>query len=606
MDCIYKNPNAPIEDRVKDLLSRMTLQEKIGQMTQIERSVATPSVLKDLSIGSILSGGGSAPFEKALSCDWAKMVDRFQQAALDSRLGIPLIYAIDAVHGNNSVYGATIFPHNIGLGATRDADLAQRIGAATALEVRASGIHYNFAPCVTVCRDARWGRCYESYSEDTEIVRKMTSIITGLQGQPPVGHPKGYPFVAGRNNVIACAKHFVGDGGTKKGINEGNTILSYDDLERIHMEPYLDCISQGVSTVMASYSSWNGRKLHADHFLLTEILKDKLGFKGLVISDWEALDRLCEPMGSNYRYCISTAVNAGIDMVMVPHRYKQFFEDLMFLVESGEVQMSRIDDAVERILRVKFVCGLFEYPFSDRSLLDIVGCKLHRELAREAVRKSLVLLKNGKNPENSFLPLDRNAKRILVAGTHADDLGYQCGGWTGTWCGGSGRITIGTTILDAIREAVGDKTEVIYDQYPSPDSLAGQNFSFAIVVVGEPPYVETLGDNTELVIPFNGSDIICSVADKIPTLAILISGRPLVLEPRLLEKVDALVAAWLPGSEGEGITDVVFGDFEFEGRLPVTWFRSIEQLPINAEHNSYDPLFPLGFGLTCNKEKPVA
>ncbi|EOY33797.1 Glycosyl hydrolase family protein isoform 4 [Theobroma cacao] len=433
----------------------------------------------------------------------------------------------------------------------------------------------------------------------------MTSIVTGLQGQPPVGHPKGYPFVAGRNNVIACAKHFVGDGGTEKGINEGNTILSYDDLERIHMAPYLDCISQGVSTIMASFSSWNGRKLHADHFLLTEILKDKLGFKGFVISDWEALDQLCEPQGSNNRYCISSAVNAGIDMVMVPFKYKQFVEDLAFLVESGEVQMSRIDDAVERILRVKFVSGLFEHPFSDRSLLDIVGCKLHRELAREAVRKSLVLLKNGKNPENPFLPLDKNAKRILVAGTHADDLGYQCGGWTGTWHGCSGRITIGTTILDAIREAVGDKTEVIYDQYPSPDSLAGKNFSFAIVVVGEPPYAETLGDNAELVIPFNGSDIISSVADKIPTLAILISGRPLVLEPWLLEKVDALVAAWFPGSEGGGVTDVVFGDFEFEGRLPMTWFRSINQLPMNAGHNSYDPLFPLGFGLTCNKEKSV-
>ncbi|KAB1996899.1 hypothetical protein ERO13_D13G230000v2 [Gossypium hirsutum] len=602
MDCTYKNPNAPIEDRVKDLLSRMTLQEKIGQMTQIERSVATPADLKSFSIGSILSAGGSVPFQKALPADWADMVDKFQQAALESRLGIPLIYGIDAVHGNNSVYGATIFPHNVGLGATRDADLAQRIGAATALEVRATGIHYDFAPCVAVCRDPRWGRCFECYSEDTNIVRKMTSIITGLQGKPPADYPKGYPFVAGRNNVIACAKHFVGDGGTEKGINEGNTILSYDDLESIHMAPYLDCISQGVSTIMASYSSWNGRQLHADHFLLTEILKDKLGFKGFVISDWEALDRLTEPRGSNYRYCISTAVNAGIDMVMVPLRYKQFMDDLTFLVESGEVLMSRIDDAVERILRVKFVAGLFEYPFSDRSLLDIVGCKLHRELAREAVRKSLVLLKNGKNPENPFLPLDRTAKRILVAGSHADNLGYQCGGWTSTWFGGSGRITIGTTILDAIRESAGDKTEVIYDEYPSTNTLAGQ-YSFAIVVVGEPPYAETLGDNKELVIPFNGSDIISSVADKIPTLAILISGRPLVLEPQVLEKVDAFIAAWLPGTEGRGVTDVVFGDFEFEGRLPMTWFRSNDQLPMNPGQNSYDPLFPLGFGLTYNKEK---
>lgn len=607
MDCIYKDPNQPIEARIKDLLSRMTLKEKAGQMTQIERRAATPSVLKDLSIGSILSAGGSGPFDKALSADWADMVDGFQKSALESRLGIPLLYGIDAVHGNNSIYGATIFPHNVGLGATRDADLAQRIGVATALEVRASGIHYTFAPCVAVCRDPRWGRCYESYGSDTDIVRKMTSVITGLQGKPPPGHPKGYPFVAGRHNVVACAKHFVGDGGTDKGKNEGNTILSYEDLERIHMTPYPDCISQGVATVMASYSSWNGTQLHAHRFLLSDVLKDKLGFKGFLISDWEGLDRLSKPNphGSNYRTSICTAVNAGIDMVMVPFRYAKFLEDLIDLVESGEIPMTRIDDAVERILRVKFVAGLFEYPYSDRSLLDTVGCKLHRDLAREAVCKSLVLLKNGKDKKKPFLPLDRKAKRVLVAGSHADDLGYQCGGWTATWHGASGRITIGTTVLDAIREAVGDKTEVIYEQNPSPATFEGQDFSYAIVVVGEDPYAEHTGDNSELIIPFNANDVISLVADRIPTLVILISGRPLVLEPWILEKMDALIAAWLPGSEGGGITDVVFGDYDFEGRLPVTWFKSVEQLPMHPEDNSYDPLFPFGFGLTYNKKGPL-
>ncbi|XP_022857680.1 uncharacterized protein LOC111378683 isoform X2 [Olea europaea var. sylvestris] len=305
------------------------------------------------------------------------MIDGFQNAALESRLGIPLIYGVDAVHGNNNVYGATIFPHNIGVGATRDADLVRRIGEVTALEVRASGAHYAFAPCVAISRDPRWGRCYESYSEDTEVVRKMTSLVTGLQGQPPEGHPKGYPFLAGRKNVIACAKHFVGDGGTDYGTNEGDTIISYDDLERIHMAPYLDCMSQGVCTVMASYSSWNGIKLHAHHFLLTEILKDKLGFKGFVISDWEALDRLCVPRGSKYRQCIMSAVNAGIDMVMVPFRFELFLGEFLSLVESGEIPMSRIDDAVERILRVKFVAGIFEHPLSDRSLLDVVRCKVN-------------------------------------------------------------------------------------------------------------------------------------------------------------------------------------------------------------------------------------
>lgn len=603
--CIYKDPNAPVEARVKDLLSRMTLKEKVAQMIQIERRSASPYYLRDLAVGSVLSVGGSAPFQNALSSDWADMVDGFQKLALDSRLGIPIIYGIDAVHGNNNVYGATIFPHNIALGATRDGDLIRRIGVATALEVRASGIHYTFAPCVAVSRDPRWGRCYESYSEDTNVVRKMTSIVSGLQGQPPEGHPKGYPFVAGRNNVIACAKHFVGDGGTDRGINEGNTILSYEDLERIHMTPYLDCISQGVSTVMASYSSWNGRQLHSDHFLLTEVLKDKLGFQGFVISDWEGLNRLSQPHGSNYRYCISAAVNAGVDMVMVGRKYEHFVDDLMFLVESGEMPMARIDDSVERILRVKFVAGLFEYPFTDRSLLDMVGCKLHRELAREAVQKSLVLLKNGKDPKKPFLPLDKNAKKILVAGTHADDLGCQCGGWTITWDGVSGRITIGTTILDAIKRAVGEKTEVIYEKNPSPETLARQDYSYAIVAVGEGPYAEFTGDNSELVIPFNGTDVITSVADRIPTLVILISGRPLVLEAWLLEKIDAFVAAWLPGTEGAGITDVIFGDYGFKGRLPVTWFKKIEQLPINSGDNSYDPLFPFGFGLTYNGEKSL-
>ncbi|XP_047973268.1 beta-glucosidase BoGH3B-like isoform X2 [Salvia hispanica] len=441
MNCVYKDPLAPIEARIKDLLSQMTLPEKIAQMTQIERSVATPSAIKDLSIGSILSAGGSGPFENAKTSDWAAMADTFQKAALQSRLGIPLLYGIDAVHGNNNVYGATIFPHNIGLGATRDADLVRRIGAATALEVRASGIHYTFAPCVAVCRDPRWGRAYESFGEDPQIVKMMTSMVTGFQGQPPQGHLSGYPFVAGRENVVACAKHFVGDGGTRNGVNEGDTVSSYDELERTHMAPYLDCIAQGVCTIMASYSSWNGTKLHSSRFLLTEILKEKLGFKGFIISDSEALDRLSSPHGSNYQQSVLSAITAGIDMVMVPLRYQLFLADLLHLVESGKIPITRIDDAVVRILRVKFAAGLFEHPLSDSSLLGRVRCEQHKQLAREAVRKSLVLLKNGPDSTKPFLPLDRNAKRILVVGKHADDLGYQCGGWTATWEGKSGRIT---------------------------------------------------------------------------------------------------------------------------------------------------------------------
>ncbi|CAA7036669.1 unnamed protein product [Microthlaspi erraticum] len=596
--CVYKNPEAPVEARVQDLLSRMTLMEKIGQMTQIERAVTTHAGITDFFIGSVLNGGGSWPFEDAMSSDWADMIDGFQNAALATRLGIPIMYGIDAVHGNNNVYGATIFPHNIGLGATRDADVIRRIGAATALEVRASGAHWAFAPCVATLTDPRWGRSYECYSEDTNTICELTSLVSGLQGEPPKEHPNGYPFLAGRNNVVACAKHFVGDGGTENGTNEGNTIVSYEDLERIHVAPYLNCLAQGVSTVMASYSSWNGRKLHSDYFLLTELLKQKLGFKGFVISDYEALDRLSEPFGSNYRNCVKMSVNAGVDMVMVPLKYEPFIQDLKDLVESGEVPMARIDDAVERILRVKFVAGTFEHPLADRSLLPTVGCKEHRELGREAVRKSLVLLKNGKDVAKPFLPLDRKAKRVLVTGTHADDLGYQCGGWTKAWYGLSGRITIGTTLLDAIRATVGEETEVVYEKIPSEETLASvQGFSYAIVAVGETPYAETFGDNLELTIPLNGSDIVTAVAEKIPTLVMLFSGRPVVLEPAVLEKSEALVAAWLPGSEGQGMADVIFGDYEFVGKLPVSWFKGVDQLPIKAESNAYDPLFPFGFGL---------
>ncbi|CAL5192975.1 unnamed protein product [Lathyrus oleraceus] len=581
MDSSYMNPSEPIEARIKNLLSQMSLKEKIGQMTQIERSVTTPSAIQHFTIGSVYCAPpNSVTCDKQVSSDWADMVDGFQKLALQSRLGIPIIYGTDAVHGNNNVYGSTIFPHNVALGATRDTDLVQRIGAATSLELRASGTHFTCAPCVAVCKDPRWGRCYESYSEDTEIVRKMTSLVSGLQGHPPQTHSRGYPFVAGRNNVIACANHFVGDGGTEKGVNEGNTVLSYQDLERIHMSPYVDCIDQGVSSIMISYSSWNGVKLHGHGFLINEVLKEKLGFKGFVISDWEGIDELCQPYGSDYRYCISTAINAGIDMVMVPLRYEKFMEELMSLVQSGEVPISRIDDAVERILRVKFIAQLFEFPLTDRSLLDTVGCKIHRDLAREAVRKSLVLLKNGKDPR------------------------YQCGGWTCTKYGSSGQITIGTTILDAVKEAVGHETEVIYEKFPSTEFIQCNEFSFAIVAIGEAPYAECGGDNSELVIPSNGAGVVDLVSDKIPTLVILISGRPLVLEQRFLEKIEALVAAWLPGTEGNGITDVIFGDHDFKGKLPMTWFRRVEQLDQTVEGVDScddDPLFPLGYGLVYSK-----
>nr|ABK24242.1 unknown [Picea sitchensis] len=598
----YKDPSQPIIARVEDLLARMTVEEKIGQMTQIERSDATADVMKKYYIGSVLSGGGSVPAPKASPATWINMVDDLQKGAMSTRLQIPMMYGIDAVHGHNNAYGATMFPHNIGLGATRDPDLARRIGAATALEVRATGIQYTFAPCVAVCRDPRWGRCYESYSEDPKIVKAMTQIIFGLQGQPPANSTKGVPFIAGQSNVAACAKHFVGDGGTTNGIDENNTVIDYKGLVNIHMTPYFDAIAKGVSTIMVSYSSWNGMKMHANRFLVSEVLKKQLGFKGFVISDWQGIDRITSPPGANYSLSVFDGVGAGIDMVMVPENFTNFITELTSQVKGGLISMTRINDAVRRILTVKFTMGLFEYPMADPSLANHFGSKEHRELAREAVRKSLVLLKNGKSAGKPLLPLDKNAPKILVAGTHPNNLGYQCGGWTIEWQGLSGNSTIGTTILQAIKFAVSPSTEVIYQQNPDANYVKGQGFSYAIVVVGEAPYAEMNGDNLNLTIPLGGGDTIKNVCSSLKCLVILISGRPLVIEP-YLPLVDAFVAAWLPGTEGQGVTDVIFGDYGFQGKLPRTWFKSVDQLPMNVGDKHYDPSFPLGFGLTTTVDE---
>ncbi|EMS53504.1 Lysosomal beta glucosidase [Triticum urartu] len=419
---LYKDAAKPVEDRVADLLGRMTLAEKIGQMTQIERLVATPDVLRDNFIGSLLSGGGSVPRKGATAKEWQDMVDGFQRACMSTRLAIPMIYGIDAVHGQNNVYGATIFPHNVGLGATRDPYLVKRIGEATALEVRATGIQYAFAPCIAVCRDPRWGRCYESYSEDRGIVQSMTELIPGLQGDVPKGFKSGMPFVAGKNKVAACAKHFVGDGGTVDGINENNTIINREGLMNIHMPAYQNAMDKGVSTVMISYSSWNGIKMHANHDLVTKYLKDTLKFQGFVISDWEGIDRITTPAGSDYSYSVKASILAGLDMIMVPNNYQQFISILTGHVNSGVINMSRIDDAVTRILRVKFTMGLFENPYADPAMAEQLGKQEHRDLAREAARKSLVLLKNGKTASDApLLPLPKKAPKILMLVTARGD-----------------------------------------------------------------------------------------------------------------------------------------------------------------------------------------
>ncbi|KAL6567042.1 hypothetical protein OROMI_015446 [Orobanche minor] len=595
----YKDPNQPLNVRIKDLMGRMSLEEKIGQMTQIERKVASADIMKKYFIGSVVSGGGSVPAPRASAAAWINMVNEFQKGALSTRLGIPMIYGIDAVHGQNNVYNATIFPHNVGLGVTRDPELVKKIGAATALEVRATGIPYAFAPCIAVCRDPRWGRCYESYSEDHKIVQLLTEIIPGLQGDVPPDYPKNYPFVGRRTKVAGCAKHFVGDGGTTDGINENNTVTDWNGLLDVHMPAYLDSIRKGVATIMVSYSSWNGVKMHANYDLITEYLKKTLKFKGFVISDMSGIDRITTPSHANYTYSVQAGIHAGIDMVMVPDEYVEFIDDLTLLVKKKVIPMSRINDAVRRILRVKFVMGLFENPMTDLSLANHLGSKKHRELAREAVRKSLVLLKNGKEGDGPMVPLPTTSQRILVAGSHADDIGNQCGGWTIEWKGLSGDITSGTTILSAVKNSVDPFTEVIHNPNPDKSFLDASNFSYAIIVVGELPYVETYGDSKTLTIAEPGYSTIESVCEFVKCVVVIVSGRPVFIEP-YLEKIDALVAAWLPGTEGQGVGDVLFGEYGFTGRLARTWFRTVDQLPMNVGDLDYDPLFAFGYGLVTN------
>ena len=578
---IYQDPTQPVPARVADLLSRMTLDEKIGQMTQVDRGfLATQTDIATYNLGSLLSGGGSAPANNTAS-GWADMYDSFQQTALTNRLHIPIIYGIDAVHGHNNVYGATIFPHDIGLGATRDPALVQQIGQTVAEEVAGTGIDWTFAPCLCVARNERWGRTYESFGEDPSLAQSMTTLVTGFQGAALGGTP---------TSILATAKHYVGDGGTTGGVNEGDTQLPESELRRLHLAPYVDAVQKGVGSVMISYSSWNGVKMHANRYLITDVLKGELGFTGFVVSDWAGINQIDGQPGFSPTD-VRTGVNAGIDMVMVPDSYASFQATLKNEVLAGGVPASRIDDAVSRILTKKFELGLFERPFTDRTWTATVGSAAHRALARQAVRESLTLLKN----DNGILPLPKTGKAILVAGKNANDIGNQSGGWTISWQGSSGNITPGTTILQGIRQAVAPGTVVDYDA--SGRGAAGHDV--AIAVLGEKPYAETAGDRSDGM-ALDRTDLNTLATLKragVPTVVVLVSGRPLVITDQLPDW-SALVAAWLPGTEGQGVADVLFGDYKPTGKLPHSWPRSAAQIPINVGDTTYDPLWAFGYGLT--------
>ncbi|HET8654115.1 MAG TPA: glycoside hydrolase family 3 N-terminal domain-containing protein [Longimicrobiaceae bacterium] len=584
---------AAAQAKADSLLAQMTLAEKIGQMTQVDISyLKDPNDINTYHLGSLLSGGSSDPKSGNTLQDWTQMYESYQRVAMQGRLKIPLLYGIDAVHGNSNLLGAVIFPHNIGLGATRDSALVAKIGAITAAEVRASGIQWAFAPCVCVPRDERWGRTYEGFSEDPKLVSTLgAAAVVGLQGPHLSDDP---------TKVLASAKHYLADGGTGmgtgiglngKGLDQGNAIGSDSLLHAVFLPPYVAAIDAGVGTVMPSYSSWNGVKMSANKHLLTEVLKDSLGFKGFLISDYKALNQI-DP--ADYKHSIEESINAGMDMVMVPDDYKTFIQDLTELVNEGKVPQSRIDDAVRRILRVKAEMGLLDPsydPQPEPALVQAFGSREHREVARQAVRESMVLLKN----DNHTLPLSKTAARIAVAGKNADDIGNQTGGWTIDWQGKSGDVTTGgTTILTAIKQAVSPSTKVTF----SEDGTGAAGADVGVVVVGETPYAEMMGDRADLSLDAADQKAISNMkAAGVPVVVVLVSGRPMILGDALT-KADAFVAAWLPGTEGEGVADVLFGDYKPTGKLSYTWPRSMAQIPINVGDENYDPLFPYGFGLT--------
>jgi beta-glucosidase len=601
----YQDPRFTATERAADLLSRMTLEEKIGQMTQVEKdSIQAPDVVQYF-IGSVLSGGGGSPNQNTPAA-WANMVNTYQDYALKTRLGIPIIYGVDAVHGHGNLYGATIFPHNIGLGAAGDPDLVERIGRATAREMVATSIRWNFAPVVAVPQDVRWGRTYEGYSENTDLVTSLsTAYIRGLQSIDGITNLSN-PFA-----VLATPKHFIGDGGTQWNssstykIDQGDMKVDESTLRELFLPPYQAAVEAGAQSIMVSFSSWNGVKMHAQEYLLTNVLKNELGFSGFLVSDWQAIDQI----PGEYYSDVVTSINAGIDMVMVPYEYRAFIETLAKAVSAGDVSINRIDDAVLRILKVKFELGLFEQPYSDPAALALVGSDTHRELARQAVRASLVLLKN----DSKTLPLDREAPVIFVAGTFADNIGAQCGGWTIDWQGNLGQIQPGTTILEAIQNTVSGQTQVYYDpqgnfsQVLAADNSA-LNADIGIVVIGEKPYSEGQGDTANLSIPEADASLVSRVQERSEkVVVILLSGRPVIITP-YIRAWDAVVAAWWPGTEAQGIADVIFGDYPFTGKLPYTWPRWTDQLPFDFNNLPQEgceaPLFPYGYGLDTGDPSP--
>ncbi len=576
----------------KKLLASLTLEQKIGQMTQADQMfLKSIDDIETCHLGSVLSGGDSDPKSGNDFASWTELYTRLQKRALAAKPSIPILYGIDSVHGLNNVIGATVFPHNIGLGCTRNPKLIENVSRITAVETRATGIHWTFAPCVTVPQDIRWGRTYEGFSEDPKLVAQLGLAATrGLQGND----------IAGPLSVLACVKHFAGDGGTTMGtgtirreksnenypLDRGDTRGDESALFDLHIAPYIPSIQAGAATIMPSYSSWNGEKCSGSKHLLTEILKSKLGFEGFLISDYDAINEL----PGNYKQQIERSVNAGMDMFMIPSRYREFQKLLLENIKEGRVSQDRIDDAVFRILRIKFAMGIMTegtpllMPAS--AAQPRVGSAEHRSAARQAVRESVVVLKN----EKKTLPIAASAKRIHVCGKNADDIGNQCGGWTITWQGASGPTTKGTTILAGIK--AGTSAEVTF----SLDGTGAAGAAVGIAVIGEKPYAEFFGDSTDL--RLSAADVAAVRKMKsagIPVIAVIVSGRPVVID-EILGDADAIVAAWWPGTEGAGVADILLGAHKPTGKLSFTW-PAAASTSFHRGDPGYKALYPYGHGL---------
>ncbi len=568
-----------IEQKVEDLLNEMTLDEKIGQMTMVRHFDG--DIEKDIPekfIGAIIHSQGPLPGEDAAT--WQSRFKVLQEKALSTRLGIPLLIGVDAVHGQNTYEGATIFPHNIGLGASGNEKLVEEAAAITAIEMQATGFNWTFSPCIAIPYSEKWGRVYEAFSESTEVTTKMAEAsVKGLQGN-----------LSDNTTVMATAKHYIADGATDFGIEGGNSTISMEEVSERLLPPYREAVDAGIGSVMVSFNSLHGTFMHAHKELIIDSLKQGMGFDGIVLTDWRGYSRFGE----------NEIINAGVDVVMAVEGDLMHFQNgLRKGVENGEVSMDRVNDAVRRILRQKFRLGLFENPFADTTLVPKVGCAAHRDKARQAVRESLVLLKN----ENNTLPIEKNTNKIVVVGEHANNSGLQSGGWSINWQGTRESYAGSTTILEGIKAAA--KGNVVYDQDATGNHL---DADIAIIVVGENPYAESVGDIGDgtgwhkLTLREEHQKYIDAYANKGPkVVVVLVSGRPLVTT-RQIDHSDAFVAAWLPGSEGAGVADILFGDYNFTGKLPHSWPKSVEDFKGKFGPNFWDtsiePLFEFGYGLT--------